>query len=244
MSSVVEPTRPSVARAAPQAAERPEIPPHVRQYLGNSYPHNHDYRVVDGQLAPKCKLWVRLRKLMPLYPRPLVSLLDVSCCKGYFVNAAAQEPTCQRALGIDIHQPDLDACEAVKAHLGTSRARFERLRLHDAAARIDQFGGPFQTVLLVNTYQYLFFGSPRSADCYLNHDDIFAQLRRVCAGRVIFNNRTEFDRVQGYCRRVGQERGLEREYCTERILQTASKHFRVTQHGRVGRYPLWALDLR
>jgi hypothetical protein len=174
----------------------------------------------------------------------LTSLADLSCCKGYFVVTAAQEPQCQRALGIDIHPPDLDACRAVQAHLGLDRAEFVQARLHELAENIEQFGGAFQTVLLINTYQYLYFGSPRSADCYLSHDEIFSRLRRICAGRLIFNNRTEFDRVQSYCRQVGREHGLEREYRTERILQAASKYFRVTQHGRVGRYPLWALDVR
>lgn len=54
----------------------------------------------------------------------------------------------------------------MKACVGASRARFERLHLHELVERIDEFGGPFQTVLLVNAYQHLIFGSERSPVCY------------------------------------------------------------------------------
>lgn len=230
--------------ATAAAAPRPELSAELVEYLANSYPHNHDYRITGGKLAPRCKLWVRLRKLIPLYPSPLTSLLDLSCCKGYFVAHAAMQPSCRRALGIDIHEPDLLACEAVKAHLGLSQARFERLRLHELASGIDDFGGPFQTVLLINTYQYLYFGSPRSPECYLSHDEIFRQIRRVCHGRVIFNNRTELHRVQKYGREKARELGHEGCYNTAAVKDAAAKYFRVNEHGTCGRYVLWTLEAR
>ena len=226
------------------AAGRPEISAEIRSYLENSYPNNHDYRVVNGKLVPRFKLCIRLRKLKPLYPRPLTSLLDLSCCKGYFVCQAALEPQCERVLGIDIHQPDLDASRAVRAHLGLDRVQIEKLELHELAERIDDFGGPFQTVLLINMYQYLFFGSSRSPHCYLSHDEILRHLQKVCSGRVIFNNRLEFDRLQDHCRQVAGQHGLQQEYSTARFLESAAKYFQVTPFGKVGRYPIWALDAR
>ncbi len=234
----------SLLVAEPVTTFRPAISAEIQSYLGNSYPNNHDYRVVNGKLVPRFKLCMRLRKLQPLYPKALTSLLDLSCCKGFFVLKAALEPRCERVLGIDIHQPDLDACQAVRAHLGLEHAQFQNLQLHELSEQIDQFGGPFQTTLLVNMYQYLFFGSDRSPDCYLSHDEILKQVRRVCSGRVIFNNRLEFDRLQDHCRAVAQQRGLEGEYTTERFLAAASKYFHVSQHGSVGRYPIFALDAR
>ena len=222
----------------------PELSSDVGVYLGDSYPSNQNYRIVDGRLVPKCKLSMRLKKLLPLYPQPLTSLLDVGCSKGYFVLAAASQPRCERALGIDIDRRDLDACEAVREHLAVQGARFENLRLHELADRIDEFGGPFQTVLLVNVYQYLYFGSSRSADCYLCHDEILRLIREICAGRLIFNNRTDLERVQDYCKNVAREKGYAEKYTTEHILAAASKYFRVTSLGKLGRYPLWALDAR
>ncbi len=235
---------PHRSEQASAPATRPAIPAEQLEYIANSYPHNHDYRIVNGKLAPKCKLWVRLRKLDPLYPTPLTSLLDLSCCKGFFVTRAAQQATCKRALGIDIHEPDLAACNSVKAHFGLNNARYERLRLHELADKVDEFGGPFQTVLLINTYQYLYFGSPRSPECYLSHDEIFRQIRRVCNGRVIFNNRTVLERVQEYGRNKAKEMGHEHCYSTAAVHEAASKYFRVNMHGTLGRYVLWTLDAR
>jgi hypothetical protein len=220
------------------------LPADVRDYLADSYPHNHDYRVVAGQLRPKLQLWWRARRLKRLYPQPLTSLLDLSCSKGYFVHSAALEPTCQRALGIDVHRPDIDACRSVQAHLAIARARFEVLRLHELAERIDEFGGPFQTVLLVNAYQYLYFGSRRSAEAYKDHDAIFGYARRVCTDRLIFNNRMDFDRLRGLGRRLGMRERLADSYSHGRILEAASKHFDLTRAGRLGRNELWVLDAR
>ena len=234
----------SLALKLQSPASHPAIPAAIQAYLANSYPNNHDYRVVNGKLVPGFKLCMRLRKLQPLYPRNLNSLLDLSCCKGYFVLKAAQEPQCERVLGIDIHDPDLEACLAVRAHLGAERAQFRKLQLHGLSEQIDDFGGPFQTVLLINMYQYLFFGSSRSPDCYLSHDKILQQVRSVCSGRVIFSNRMEADRLQEHCRDVARQRGLEQEYTLPRFLDAAAKYFRVTPYGRIGRYPLLALDAK
>lgn len=224
--------------------DRPELNQEIRAYLENSYPNNHDYRIVNGKLIPRFKLCVRLRKSKPLYPRPLTSLLDLSCCKGYFVMQAAHELQCGRVLGIDIHQPDLDASCAVRAHLGLKGVQIEKLQLHELAARINDFGGPFQTVLLINMYQYLFFGSARSAHCYLSHDEILRHLQKICSGRIIFNNRLEFDRLQDHCRQVAVQKGIQQEYSTERFLEAADKYFQVTLFGHIGHSPIYAMDVR
>ena len=225
-------------------AAAPPLPQEVERYVSNSYPPNHNYRVSNGKLKPSCKLAVRIKKLKPLYPQPLESLLDLSSCKGYFVISAAMQRTCRRALGVDIFDRDLEASKAVQRHVGADQAQFQALQLHRLAERIHDFGGPFQTALLVNTYQYLYFGSSRSPDCYSDHDRIFHLVREVCYGRVIFSNRVRFDQVQQYCQGVGKEKGLAEDYCPDRILHAASRYFHVTDRGRIGRYPIWALDAR
>ena len=67
--------------------------------------------------------------------------------------------------GCTIQHTDLRACATTKAFLKADRARFIKLRLHELAARIGQFGGPFQTSLMINCFQYVYFGSERSRDC-------------------------------------------------------------------------------
>ena len=112
---------------------RPALDADVARYVASSYPHNADYRVLAGRLVPRWKLWRRARRLTAGYTTPLRSLLDLSASKGWFVLEAAGRASCERALGIDVHAPDLDAARAVAAHLGRERARFELTTLRELA---------------------------------------------------------------------------------------------------------------
>ena len=99
----------------------------IRTHLADSYPHNHDYRVAGEELKPRWKLMRRWRRMEPLWPESFGSFLDVGCSKGFFVLQAARRGA--EALGIDIHEGDLLACDAVRDHLGLSAAKFERKTL-------------------------------------------------------------------------------------------------------------------
>jgi hypothetical protein len=221
------------------------VEPQIAAYLENSYPPNHNYRVAGDRLLAKRRLAQRFRRIAGLYPQPLRSLLDIGCSKGFFVLAAAEQPSCERALGIDVHRRDLDAAEAARAFLQADRARFCELQLHELADRIDEFGGPFQTVLMINCYQYFYYGSSRSLRCYLDHREIFRMLRRVCAERLVFSNRTELKVLQDIPLAVARASGHdEKVYNTSRILAAAEEFFEVSNHGRLKRSPLWSMQAR
>lgn len=228
---------------APGAGElAAPLTPQTHAYLAGAYPANHAYRVKSGRLRPSFKLWRRRRKIEALYPKPLTSLLDLSCSKGFFVLDAARRPACERALGIDVHTPDLDAAEAVRAHLELERAQFESLRLDALCERLHEFGGPFQTVLLINTYPYLYFGSRRSEQSYPDHARLFEMLRAVCGGRLIFSNRVSLARCPRHIQDLACARGLEASYDESAIRRAAQKHFRLAEHGQLLRgIPLWSL---
>ena len=98
-----------------------------RAHLADSYPHNHDYRVVGADMRPKWKLWKRWRRLRRHWPSDLDSFLDIGCSKGFFVLQAAHRGA--EALGIDIHAEDLAACEAAREHLKLESARFQHKTL-------------------------------------------------------------------------------------------------------------------
>ncbi len=221
----------------------PGLPSDVADYVVGSYPQNHNYIVRQGRLVPRHKLKVRFEQLAEAYPDPLESLLDLSCSKGFFVLDAASREPCERTLGIDIDQRELEVCRSVGRFLGCRESRFEKLNLHELADSIDDFGGPFQTVLLVNSYQYLYFGSSRSPDCYRDHETIFGLIRRVCSGRVLFSNRTELKQLQRTCQAESIKTGRQAEYTEAKILDAASHHFRVVPHGRIGKWPFWLLDV-
>ncbi len=221
------------------------LDPEIATYIGHSYPHNHDYRLVKGRLKARWKLWKRDWRIRRLLPTPLESLVDLSVCKGWFAIQAAQREGCGRVLGIDVHEPDLAAARAVRDHLGLGeQVRLEKMLLHELAESIADHGGPFQTALLVNVYQYLYFGSRRCASCYSSHEEIFDHLRSVCDGRLIFSNRVELHRCPRHIQAWAREQGRGEDYTEQKIAAAASRHFRIERRGKLGRIPLWSLEAR
>jgi len=223
----------------------PTLSNEYRKYAEKSYPSNHTFKIVGDELNPKCKLSLRYQRIKKLFPDTVTSLLDIGCSKGFFVFAAGQELGSARNLGIDIDQYDIDFCRALKNHLGALHARFELMQLHELAERIHEFGGPFQTILLINTYQYLYFGSARSADHYQNHDKIFGILRKICSHRLIFSNRVNLAECQNTENIDNTSDTTNRnDYNEKTILESASHYFSIAKHGSIGRYPLWTMDVR
>jgi len=225
-------------------AHRPKLDARVADYVRDSYPHNLDYRVAGGRLKPRWKLRRRLRRIFPLYPEPLEELLDLSCSKGFFVLDAASRGDCRRAVGVDVHAEDLEASRAVAAHLGFAGARFERLLLPQLSASIEDFGGPFQTVLLVNTYPYLYFGSDRCEAVASDHEELFELLARVTAERLIFSNRLAFATLPRHIQRRAREAKLAHTYDEDRIRAAAQRHFTLQVQRPLGKIPLWLLRRR
>lgn len=220
-----------------------QVPEPLRSQINAGYPTNHLYDIQDSKLIPYARLASRYKKLRSLYLQPLTSFLDLSCCKGYFVFEASQESTCTRSLGIDIFQPDLETCAAVKEYLRDNKSQFANLKLRELADQIGQFGGPFQTAMLINTYQYLFFGSEREPEAILDHDKIFHDIRRVCTHRFIFNNRTELEHCQN-TNEVAKAGAVAKTYNTQDILAAAQKYFNLVYSGVLGRYPLWVFEAK
>ncbi len=221
----------------------PGLDPAVLSYVNRSYPNNLNFSVRGRRLVPHRQLARRGAALARHYPKPLTSLLDLSSSKGYFVLAAAQQTGCSHALGIDVFEHDVTVSRTLASHLKIPNARFEVLKLHELAATIDKFGGPFDVALLVNTYQYLFFGSDRTADCYESHERIFELIRQTCRGRLIFNNRTELKDCQNK-EAVARAGARADEYTTEKILGAAGKFFKPVVQDVLGRYPLWVLEAK
>lgn len=223
---------------------RPALDPKVAAYVSDSYPHNLDYRVVRGKLKPRWKLSRRLGRLQALYPERLEGLLDLSSSKGFFVLDAAMRAECTRALGIDVHEPDISASRHVADHLGLERARFELTTLGALSDHIDDFGGPFPCTLLVNTYPYLFFGSDRAEAVAQDHGEIFRRLAMVTAERLIFSNRVDFAALPRHIQARAKQQGLEGQYNAQLIREAAAQHFEVEELRPLRKIPLWLLRAR
>lgn len=213
---------------------------YYKQYLREAYPSNHTYTLANGKLKPGQKLKKRYKKIITLYPSPLTSLLDIGCAKGFFIFAASRTGS-QRNLGIDVHTDDINVCKWVEKKLEATPVLFEKMELHQLAEQIEHFGGPFQTVLVLNTYQYLYFGSRDYPAHYLNHERIFQLLKKMCGGRIIFNNRLNYSDCQSQIKNMNHASHFCENYTESKIKTAAQKYFELKEEGTLGGYPLWVL---
>jgi hypothetical protein len=209
------------------------------------YPKNHAYLLGDGEIVPSFRLYSRWQRIAALYPSPLTSLLDIGTCRGFFVLEAARRPTCRTAVGIDVHEPFVRVAGEVAGRTGTGKARFAVAAIEDVAGDLPGFGGPFQTLVLLNTYHYLFYGSDlNSAVVAGGHRHILGLLSRLCTDRVIFSSPLELDECPRQTQDAAARRGDAASYTTERFMEAAREFFRVEDMGRWGNRPLLVLHRR
>lgn len=212
-------------------------------HIENGYPSNHTYRIKNKILVPKYKLASRFKKINQLFPTNLTSILEIGCSKGFFIFSGSNNPHFTRGLGIDVDAYNIETCNWVKEKINNRTTQFKNISLEELVENIDHFGGPFQTILIINTYQYLYFGSDPYPKCYLDHDTIFKQLRKICSGRIIFNNRIDLADCQNIDRIEKAPPLSVSNYSKEKALEIAAKYFVVKEHGSIGRYPLLTFDL-
>lgn len=205
------------------------------------YPSNHVYSVVDNDLVPCFQLFQRAKRVEPLYPARLTSLLDIGCCKGYYVLRAAQQPTCQRAIGIDIHKPFIDAGNKARDHLQINNADLRVAKLEDVQRDPAAFGGQFQTVILLGAYHYLFWGN-ETLNGILSHREILRGIADLCTDRLIISARFELDTLPRRLRyKPGNLRAAAASYSSEGFLKEASEFFDARLGGYLGKYSLFVL---
>lgn len=209
--------------------------------LLTGYPNNHNYRVYKKKLFPSFKLYQRLRLVTSFYPKELESFLDVGSCRGFYVMEAAQRPHCQISVGIDIHNPFISAANKVKEYLDINNVNFHFATLDEVANRPEAYGGPFQTVLLIGTYHYLFWGSSLCPVAYRSHQEILFRLSQICTHRLIFSARLEVDRLPRDFKEKIQTVGNDIKYSTDDFLKSAEEFFEVHKVGYLGTYPLFVM---
>jgi len=222
------------------------LSPEVRGFVADSYPRNHTFTASGEQLLPRPKLASRVARLSCHYPSGMRSFIDLSCSKGFFVfHAAAAFRGCERAMGIDLDEQCLDVCRKLQNQFdGRERTQFAKLTLPELAERIDEFGGSFQTAMLVNTYQYLVFGSSVAPRVSHDHREIFRMLRRICSGRLIFHNRLRLADLQDSVQEGLTPECLQAVYEPGAIASAASEYFRVSRLDRWSKRPVWLLDAK
>lgn len=178
-----------------------------RRLLG--YPRNHDYHLRGDKIVPSRMLRDRADSIARALPLKLGRFLDIGSCKGYFVLQASITDGCPLAVGIDVYEPFISVSNDVRDRLRRTNAAFHRASLDELASDPQRFGGPFNTVQLVSTYHYLFWGSELEPKSFGTHEAILAMLARVCTRFLVFANPLDIDdspkfiqeraRAQGDC---------------------------------------------
>lgn len=195
------------------------------------YPSNHEYKVIGGQLVPGFQLFERITFLKALYPQKIERLLDVGCCRGFFVFDIASRPECCQAVGIDVTEAFIDAARKVSKVLGCKNAEFHFATLDTVSTKTSEFGGPFDLILVLGLYHYLYFGSSQYSKSFKSHDEIFSMLARLCSGQVILSGRLEIERLPGWMKENKEIAEYKNLYNTKTILEGAGRWFDITDCG-------------
>lgn len=206
------------------------------------YPSNHSYRIYRDRLIPCFELYERLRNIIDIYPEKLESFLDIGCCKGFYVLEAAKRPGCLAAIGIDVYKPFIDTAEKVREYLDIGNARFYLATLSDVAEKPEKYGGPFQIILILGTYHYLFWGSKLCEKAYYNHKEILCMLHKICSDKVILSARLE---ISDLPRDIGERAlldGRRNIYNKKEFVKAAELYFNIKIKGTLGKYPLFIMS--
>jgi len=203
----------------------------------------HVYSIAeDGKLLTTSQLDQRCRIVERLYPQKLTSLLDIGCCRGWFVIQAALRPECERATGIDVVQGFIDAANEAKRLLKLDKVQFEHAFLDDVANDPRKYRTPYQAIVLLNTYHYMYWGSEYSPKQWADHDFLLRTLSQICTDRVIFMSPLEIDECPSMIAdRARQHPDWAKEFTTERFLQVAARYFDVSFDTYLGLRPLYLM---
>lgn len=223
--------------SCPERTERKEI-----NKMLSGYPSNHRYRIYRNRLIPGFELYERSRIIVKFYPEKIESFLDIGCCRGFYVLEAARMPGCLKGAGIDIHKPFIDTAERVREYLDINNARFYSATLSDVAENPEKYGGPFQIILILGTYHYLFWGSKLYKKAYYDHREILHMLHKICADKVILSARLEISDLPRDIRERAMLDSRRDIYNKKDFIKTAEPYFDIKIEGTLGKYPLFVMS--
>ena len=201
----------------------------------------HTFQIVDNMVLSTSQMELRWKVVTSLYPKKLTSLLDIGCCRGWFIVKAAMLPECEAALGIDVVPEFIDAANEAKRLLKLDRAQFEYAFLSDLERDPQKYRLPYQTLLLINTYHYLYWGS-RCPTHWPDHDYLLRTLATMCTDRMLLMSPLEVSECPSdIAERAREHPDWAEQYTTSRFLEIASRYFDVSLERYLGIRPLYLM---
>jgi hypothetical protein len=202
----------------------------------------HTYTLAAGKALTTSQMDLRWGIVSRLYPEKLTSLLDIGCCRGWFVIRAAMLPECERALGIDVVQGFIDSANEAKRLLNLDKAQFDYAFLDDLAGNPQKYQTPYQTIVLLNTYHYMYWGSYYSPKHWADHEFLVRTLWEMCTDRVIFMSPLEVRECPSDIGKLAQEHpDWAAQFTSERFLEVAGRYFDVSLKTYLGVRPLYLM---
>ena len=201
----------------------------------------HTFQIADNMVLSTSQMELRWKVVTSLYPKKLTSLLDIGCCRGWFIVKAAMLPECEAALGIDVVPEFIDAANEAKRLLKLDRAQFEYAFLSDLERDPQKYRLPYQTLLLINTYHYLYWGS-RCPTHWPDHDYLLRTLATMCTDRMLLMSPLEVSECPSdIAERAREHPDWAEQYTTSRFFEIASRYFDVSLERYLGIRPLYLM---
>lgn len=206
------------------------------------YPSNHCYSLANGRIYPGVELFERWRVVRSVIPEDATSMLDMACCRGFYLLQAMRELAISRALGVDVNDSFLRQAEMAASYLGVAPAFIES----DLSSVVAERAGlqMYDVVLLTGAYHYFYWCDEGPNAELLNHEAILGRLAKICRRTLIISARLEVEQLPACLRQKAAVADRAKCYKTERFVAVASRWFDVAVKGRLGRYPLYVLTKR
>ena len=202
----------------------------------------HTFQIADGRMLSTSQMELRWKVVTSLYPEKLTSLLDIGCCRGWFVVKAATLPECEAALGVDVVRGFIDAANEAKGLLKLDKAQFEYAFLNDLERDRQKYRVPYQTLVLINTYHYLYWGSTYCETHWPDQDYLLRTLASLCTDRMLLMSPLEVsDCPSDIGKRAREHPDWAEQFTTATFLDTASRYFDVSLERHLGTRPLYLM---
>jgi len=143
---------------------------------------------------------------------------------------------------VDVVHEFIDEANQAKQLLKLDKAQFDYAFLNDLERDREKYRLPYQTILLINTYHYMYWGSTYCPNHWPDQDYMLRTLASMCTDRMIFMSPLEVSECPSdIAERAREHPEWAKGYTTQQFLDTAARYFDVTLESHLGVRPLYLM---